>query len=71
MSGYVDDVRMPHRRSDGSQHSVTNVRQLEPLHRPGDPGRRGSRVTFRRLIEPQLVDTGEEERGTDGSLPGC
>lgn len=40
--------------------------ELERLHRAVNPERPGSKDTFRRLMEPQLVDTGEMERGTIG-----
>ncbi|WP_062460845.1 NUDIX hydrolase [Demequina soli] len=39
---------------------------LERLHRAVDPGRPGRKDTFRRLMEPQLVDTGDLEHGTVG-----
>ncbi|WP_227589972.1 NUDIX hydrolase [Demequina pelophila] len=40
--------------------------ELERLHRAVDPGRRESKDTFRRLMEPQLTDTGETRSGTVG-----
>ncbi|WP_062306731.1 NUDIX hydrolase [Demequina subtropica] len=40
--------------------------ELERLHRAVDPERPGRKDTFRRLMEPQLVDTGELEQGTVG-----
>ncbi|WP_156171731.1 NUDIX hydrolase [Demequina rhizosphaerae] len=40
--------------------------ELERLHRAVDPERPGGKDTFRRLMEPQLVDTGTVGRGTVG-----
>ncbi|WP_062516815.1 NUDIX hydrolase [Demequina gelatinilytica] len=40
--------------------------ELERLHRVVAPERPGRKDTFRRLMEPQLIDTGEVEHGTVG-----
>ena len=40
--------------------------ELERLHRAIDPSRPGRKDTFRRLMEPQLLDTGALEQGTVG-----
>ncbi|WP_062377748.1 NUDIX hydrolase [Demequina pelophila] len=40
--------------------------ELERLHRAVDPSRPDHKDTFRRLMEPQLLDTGELEQGTVG-----
>lgn len=40
--------------------------ELERLHRTIDPGRPESKDTFRRLMEPQVVDTGAMQSGTVG-----
>ncbi|MFV0633429.1 NUDIX hydrolase [Demequina sp.] len=40
--------------------------ELERLHRAVDPDRPGGKDTFRRLMEPQLTDTGTLDQGTVG-----